>query len=424
MQLSHNINKYLNKKAEYIKFRLEQKLQKRNDGFLYKTCLGYINKYLNLPFSHNQFSTTVKENCDLNKNEIASKAIHINSLPSEVEIGTTKVCNITPPCVQCPKHVLPEFGYVNNDAFHMKKSYIDRMAPYIKSSKFISLHGYGEPLTCPYLFDSLEYCTDDSYTFFCTNGVLLNDSIIKNFLDKKISNITVNISLDAATHETYLKIRHHDFDKTLQNIKNLIKARDERNLKSPSIAINMTLMRENIAEFPAFIKLAEELNADVHIYRLGHGLDYKYEWFDYKSQHCENDQETHDFYIQEGYELAEKLGVKIFQTGKKFLNKNDTDFLFLSKEIPKDKFFCELPWSHVFINTDGSVYNCCWQSQPIGHLEESSFWKIWNGELIKSIRQATANGIPHKICSNGDSSCPFVQSYLSSKSKEAEPVVN
>ena len=404
------IYKKLNILPGIIKVRIELALKENPNNLLYKLFLRSINSFLKLPRGHNIQLMTIDDNDKLNSLEMKRGDLHVQSTPLEIEIGTTMVCNIDPPCVQCPKHIHPRFGYVNKTAFHIKRAYIKRMAPFINLSKIASLHGFGEPLTCSYLFDSLEYVKSKTYSCFCSNGILLNDKIIEKIIEKRVSN--VNFSLDAATKETYFKIRHHDFNQTLNNIKNLIAARDKAKLEVPSISINMTLMRENIKEFPGFVELAKQLGAEVHIYRLAHGPDYKYEWFDYKLQHCENDPETHDYYIEQGYKLAAELGVKIMYTGAQTLSKNDSTYLYLSNKINTNMFFCEFPWKHVFIDTDGSVYNCCWQPQPIGHLKDSSFWQIWNGDLVKSIRKSTAKGIPHSLCNHGGSTCPFVSSYL------------
>lgn len=411
MKLSEKIYKNLSILLGITKCRLELKLRKNPNNLFYNLFLKIANKRFKLPLNHNIQLLTIDDNIKLNKKEMSEGDLHVKSTPIEIEIGTTMVCNVDPPCVQCPKHIYAKFGYINNTAHHIKKAYLRRIAPFVNLANFASLHGFGEPLTCPYLFDSLDYTDGETYTCFCTNGIMLNNVIIEKIIKNRISN--VNFSLDAATEKTYFKIRHNDFNKTLANIRNLISAREKASLKKPSIAINMTLMRENIGEFPDFVKLAKDLGADVHIYRLAHGPDFKYDWFDYKSQHCENDPKTHDYYIEKGRELAEDLGVKVFYTGAETLSKNESTFLFLSDEIKNDKFFCKFPWEHIFLDSDGSVYNCCWQSKPIGNLKDSPFWEIWNGDIIKSIRESTFNGIPHPICNHGGSACPFVSNYLS-----------
>jgi len=380
---------------------------------LASVALQKTNRMLNLSDGHNSFHQKSRENKKLNKEEISNRKLHLNSTPQVLEIGTTSVCNTIPPCVQCPKHNDPKLGYINNDAYHIPKSYIKRLQPFARRSVSVSLHGVGEPLTCSYLFDVLKYIRDNNTRVnFSTNGLLLTERKVEEILLRKVT--FVNFSLDAATAKTYKKIRHHDFEKVINNIKNLISERDKRGLKKPRIFINMTLMRANVKEIPDFIKLAKQLNADVQFFHLIKGPSYKFNWFDYESQHCDNDPKTHDLYVERGFKLAKKLGVKIVFTGKRNLLDDDSIIMHNSIEVDKNTFFCESPWNHLLIDTDGSVYNCCWQVTPLGNLKESSIWEIWNGKVIKEIRESTAQGVHHPICNHGGSMCAFVLAFASS----------
>lgn len=413
MDLRNKIYHYLRTMPGRIKSACEIQLRNRPNNIFLKQVLRYANKRLNLPPHHNTHCVSLRESIAATEDAIRRRSIRLETPPYEIEIGTTIVCNIDPPCVQCPKHSIARFGYIDKSARHMQRKYLDILAPFLSTANRISLHGFGEPLTCPYLFDTLRYAHQDAYIYFFTNGLLITDAVIDKIFRYNIS--TVNVSLDAASAETYFKIRHHDFSATLDKIRNLIAARDKAGRSIPTIAINMTLMRENIAEFPDFIRLARTLDAEVHIHRLSPGLDFTFDWFDYHAQHCHHDPQTYDTYIAQGLALAGELGVDVLYTGKKILSDPDDDtFVFHSRIIPKEQFFCSFPWKHLFIDTDGSVYNCCWQNRPIGHLDDTSLWNIWNGGMVTAVRETTAQGVPHTICNNASSSCPFVLNYLAS----------
>ena len=66
----------------------------------------------------------------------------------------------------CGKHIDPNCGYINNDAYHMPKEFLDKCVDFVNKADIISLHGIGEPLTYPDLFSVLKYKQDG--TLKCT----------------------------------------------------------------------------------------------------------------------------------------------------------------------------------------------------------------------------------------------------------------
>jgi MoaA/NifB/PqqE/SkfB family radical SAM enzyme len=355
---------------------------------------------------------TAKENAELNKKEKNAGKIILDSTALNLEIATTTVCNIIPPCVMCAKHVDPNLGYLRKDSRHIPEEIYQKLSRFIPRSKKISLHGIGEPLTCPYLFEPVQSIDPNEVMVqFCSNGILLNDINIQAVLDHNIS--LIDFSLDAATPETYQKIRHNDFNKVIQNIRNLIEERDRRGQTIPAIQINMCLMRENVGDVPEFVRLAKSLGASAHIFHMNYGYSYKYDWFDYENQHCELDPINHDRNIEEGFRLAKELHVNLMMSGKRSLvNMEDkSDYVYYnSNKSTSNSFYCSRPWDSLLITTDGYVYNCCYQNEPIGSLEQSSIDEIWNGPMLQSIRASTSQHKPHENCVNhAGSICPFLQ---------------
>jgi len=368
-----------------------------------------------LPF-HNAQASSVKAtdrsdspqtNKRLNQAEIQQKKTKIEPLPVIVEIASTNVCNILPPCVQCWKHVNPQHGFINKDARHIPERFLTHLAPHIRLAEIITLHGAGEPLTCTYIFDAVQHVHPLTRVGFASNGLLLTDHNIDKILQSNIH--FIDFSIDAASPETYRKIRHNDFNRLLDNIKNLIKKRDESGRKHPEVRINMCLMLENMSEIPAFVRLGKELDAAVvHLFHMNEGADYRFDWFNYKEQHCRLMAREHDEYVRAGFSVAEHLGVNLQFSGRKYFESDDQDPVFYNKTVDISKFWCAKPWDSMLITLDGDIYNCCWQTAPIGTLRSRSFEEIWNEKLIQDIRQSTLCGIPHRICDNRNSPCPFL----------------
>jgi MoaA/NifB/PqqE/SkfB family radical SAM enzyme len=129
----------------------------------------------------------------------------------------------------------------------------------------------------------------------------------------------IDVSLDAATKETYRKIRRYDFDIPIKNIKAFISARNDKGASFPEISINMTLMRENIEEIRDFVKLANDLGVDaVRVRQLNKWSDeemqkYEFEFedysFSYEKQGLWNYSEMNNANIRRALEFAEEINM-------------------------------------------------------------------------------------------------------------------
>lgn len=371
--------------------------------------LPQINAALGLAREHSTFSLGVTANASKSEEELAARESELSATPRNLEVASTNVCNINPPCVQCWKHVDPAHGYMKRDAFHMPKELIRRLSPWIGRADQVSLHGIGEPLAHPQLFDSVRHAGPETEVVFVSNALLLSDTRIDKILDHGVG--TIDFSLDAATPETFRKIRHNDFEAAVDGIRRLRDARNARGLSRPRICLNMCLMRENVHEVPLFVELAHELGAaSAHLFHMNKGASYRYDWFDYEEQHCENDPVAHDAAIEEGFARAEELGVNLSMSGRRSLQfEGSAPTNFYNEEIDAGRFFCSKPWTSMLVQNSGDVYNCCWQDRPLGNLHQTSLWSIWNGATMQAIRESTAAGQPHPHCVNSSGNlCPYL----------------
>ena len=376
---------------------------------LVHAILPELNLSLGLARDHNTFAADANTNSSSNEQELAARSAQLDSTPRTLEVASTNVCNIDPPCVHCWKHVDPAHGYLNRDAFHMPKELIRRLAPWIGRAEQVSLHGIGEPLAHPQLFDSVAHTGPGTEVVFVSNALLLTDSRVEAILDHGVG--TIDFSLDAATPETFRKIRNSDLSDALAGIQRLKAARDARGADRPQICVNMCLMRENVHEAASFVELAKRIGAaSVHLFHMNKGASYSVGWFDYDAQHCEHDAEAHDAAIAEAHERAEELGIPLLLSGRSsFGSEADDETKFYNETVDERRFFCKKPWTSLLVQNSGDVYNCCWQDRPIGNLHQMSIWDVWNGEVAKEIRESTAAGVPHPVCINQSGNlCPYL----------------
>jgi len=327
--------------------------------------------------------------------------------PKILEIETTTMCNMNPSCAMCTVHNFKSSMY----KFHLSKEILERIKFYLNDAHTISLHGSGEPLLTERLFDILEIVSNEKiWTTFNTNGLLLTEEMSEKLISKCLKQIS--FSLDAATPETYRKIRRNDnFDKVKSNIKHLTLMKKKNNTIYPRILINMILMKENFSELLSFVSLAHELGAvGIYLRLLKHiPKNYILEengfYFNYRNQMLNTESEEFKENILNGRNNADTLGIK-FHTDhyniNKILEKKENK---TSQEI-NVKPFCRKPWENIIVEVDGNLRFCCHMERNaslLGHLNDSSFEELWNSKKAVDIRRQFLNGRLPMLCRN----CPI-----------------
>jgi MoaA/NifB/PqqE/SkfB family radical SAM enzyme len=338
-------------------------------------------------------------NLSVNNSELVARKIKLESLPVVVNFGTTSKCNMNPPCVMCLR---------NKEAQNTELSWraLLRAGYLADSASTLILHGVGEPLIYPRLFDIAKLASPGAMTRITTNGLLI-DRYVKEICD----HITkISISIDAATPHTYKKIRHKELDKVKQGIRKIVALKTERGQSAPHIDISMCLMRSNVSEASRFVEMGKELRVDsVHFYHMNEGPEYDWQagWFDYRKEHCHLAPDEHDREIIAALKRAKDLDVPVVFYGVSLFNSR-FEFSFADNPseppIPANVPVCIMPWRYVQINSDGTMMNCCYQTGAIGSLEEASFGELWNGECQKAIREGIISGKFHEFCKNAQ--CP------------------
>ena len=176
--------------------------------------------------------------------------------PTKLTIETTSVCNLR--CVMCPQAI----GAIHRPK-HLPESMVQRLEPALRSAKYVELHGIGEPLLSPAFWRMLAILKEnpDCEAVVNSNLVVLSDKMLEDVATSTL--LQISVSLDAASDETYRKIRGADFAIVTANVRRLAyRLQQIKNGRRPKLVLNMTVMRENLAEVPAFARLAKSLGAD------------------------------------------------------------------------------------------------------------------------------------------------------------------
>jgi len=190
---------------------------------------------------------------------IATHSLKSPPPPTSMELETTTICDINPPCVMCYTRML--HTREEKEGRNLDEAAFDKIAPHLRDFEVISLHGIGEPLAGKNLFTILK--SIDSHKTkvqFNSNGLNLSEEKSRELVKNGLS--LINFSVDAATAETYQRIRRVDFHRVVANIRRLSEIKKEMSARRPVIEMNMTLMRSNFEEAGQFVYLARDLGAE------------------------------------------------------------------------------------------------------------------------------------------------------------------
>lgn len=294
-----------------------------------------------------------------------------------------------------------------------------------------------EPLLARELPRALELCRAYAVPNFhiSTNGLSLNDRIIDKILETGMTAIT--FSIDGATKETFESIRRPaSWEKTLQKLELMVRRRAEGGTGKPKIYVTAVLMRRNIEEMPALIRLMKGLGVDamnfVHMGVIG-GLGVEEETL-LKHPELANRmlaamertaaevglEVTLPAPIPAGLAagvnaadapLAEQGGgTALLPEGARltdaevaaFLNRKNREFNLAVKPKARHRRPCYFPWFYLHINPDGTVFPCgCWfEFTTFGDFRTQTFREIWTGPPYRELRRQLLRLELRPVCAN------------------------
>lgn len=185
-----------------------------------------------------------------------------HSFPTDILIETVSRCNLR--CIMCPQDQLTRSSGVMS--FDLWKKIVDEVAERSPKTRLWPAL-MGEPLmTKTDIFDMVRYAKDagvgeihlnSNLNLFRRNWL---DALFESGLDHMI------VGIDAATPETYAKIRRRgDYDTVTEAIRMIVTERERRGLTWPKITLQYIVMDENEGEEQAFVDYWRDLGLPVKL---------------------------------------------------------------------------------------------------------------------------------------------------------------
>jgi MoaA/NifB/PqqE/SkfB family radical SAM enzyme len=284
--------------------------------------------------------------------------------PKYLHIALTNKCNLK--CIMCPYHskLLKEESHTNPYFDHAIKMPADILRKVIDEASMygssLTFGQYDEPMLYKDFIGHVSYAKQKGCKVSLTsNGTYVDEERAKKLLETGIDHIS--FSIDAASHESYKKIRGGNFDTPINNIKKLVEIRNKYNFPA-TIRACMVLQEHNMHEKEDFKSLMHQIGIDMISY----------------------------------YNLS------VFKDG---IWQNEVLNFDVDEKMP-ERYACSQLWSQAMIYPDGNVSLCCATTMYVsyrkdipymGNLNDASISQIW---LSKHYNKVRSNALAGKHNSN------------------------
>lgn len=200
-------------------------------------------------------SEEFRVNWELQREEIREGRTVLKSKPTILNVCPSVKCNLD--CVMCFQD--------RNDTAELPERFEETVEAHFPTLQEVWVIG-GEPLIAKECLDIIGRADPDKYpdlhVGLITNGTAVSPKAQDLLRSRRLS--WVLVSIDAATPETFKKIRRGKLDKVLDGVRKLKELRELQDGKW-SLRIGFTVMRSNMHEAIDFANLAHGLGVECQL---------------------------------------------------------------------------------------------------------------------------------------------------------------
>jgi MoaA/NifB/PqqE/SkfB family radical SAM enzyme len=323
---------------------------------------------------------------------------HAAQQPVCVYLETTNRCNLL--CTTCPR-TYAELEPPADMSWELFTSIVDQ----IPNLQRAVLHGVGEPMLVRNLPRMVRYLKDrGTYVLFNTNGTLLNERNGRALIEAGLDELRV--SLDASNAKSFRAIRGKDyFGRILRNVRAFRDLQEREGKDQPRVSAWLTGLKETIAELPAFVRLAAEIDVrEVYLQRLvffendAIGLA--------RPDQALYEQMTREdaAHLEAATELARAHGITFSASGAA----SEPGMSLKRQDDGSPWTLCRRPWTVMYFTANGRALPCCiapfsqrgYENYTLGDATQQTLQEIWNGAAYSSFREALLSDQPPATCAN------------------------
>jgi MoaA/NifB/PqqE/SkfB family radical SAM enzyme/GT2 family glycosyltransferase len=196
--------------------------------------------------------------------------IDCGRLPVNMDFNTLNRCNVS--CTMCPPAIrFDKLGVARDPYYRLTLGEFRKITEGVRINSAHFVGAYAEPLLNKEIFALIaDAHQQGSFTAITTNATALSRRFGEKLLDAGLDMMTV--SLHGASPQIAEAIMlKSNFTEIVENIREFQKLKRERGTTKPEIYFNYVAQKINVADMPAFIELAHEL--DVRFVNFIHLID-------------------------------------------------------------------------------------------------------------------------------------------------------
>ena len=249
----------------------------------------------------------------------------------------------------------------------------------------------GEPFLEPRIFELISFANQFGMRGITvvSNGTLFSREMIEKIFESNLSNLSV--SIDAATEETFAKIRGENvLKKIIDNLNLLNELKEKENRSIPNIVCVCTIMDQNLEELMDIVYLCKKLKISRIIFQPVVGDNTNQSRVDFSSSIFipKNRFEILDKSIDAliSYKLSSKEDFDLVANNLKHLKLIKRYFKGRLKpqEIP-----CYVGYNRIQVAQEGKIYFCVNQDKHIstfGDIRQDNLKDLWFSDKAKFYR--------------------------------------
>lgn len=187
----------------------------------------------------------------------SASLLEVPDFPIQIDFELNDSCNYSCPMCTYSAEAIKDKGRKNWFDFGVFKEIISEGVK--RGLKAVRLNYVNEPLIRRDIKKFISYARESGILdiYFSTNGFLLTERASRELIEAGL--LRLQVSIDAATKETYDKIRPGgDFHKVLNNIHKFLQIRNEMGSELPTLRINYVKTELNAHELPMFVEYWED----------------------------------------------------------------------------------------------------------------------------------------------------------------------
>lgn len=265
-------------------------------------------------------------------------------------------------------------------------------------ARTLNVAGGGDPLFHRQIVPALEAVRAHAFRIgtITTNAVLARGRISELLLDVVREQITVSLnSLGADEYAAVMRTTPRNYDRVLDNVRDLVRERKARAAGGPVIALQFLVHDDTAAQLPEMFRLARDLGVDRVAFNPlflhdGRSRALIAEPEAFLTDVASVFRDDAEGIVADIRTIDPRLNTRIEELRHRIAPDRYRGLALRKRNYDSLQSFCALPWFNFHIKATGAVFPCCALLfpgfRPFGNVSEQTIREVWEGEAYRRFR--------------------------------------